>query len=93
MSGSDVSVRADVPIVVARLMRSLGPPLVGREMVRGRWQAVWRFPCPACGGGEDDAAYRPLVVSGAGWIACTAEHCDAELIAMVVELRELPAVA
>jgi hypothetical protein len=84
-------VRPDVPLVVRRLTAAVGPPLAGREHIAGRWHAVWRWPCPACGIGEGDLWRRPLAVSGEGWFACDC-GCDPEFIAEAIEMRELPTV-
>jgi hypothetical protein len=59
-----------------------------RRLERARYR-VWRWRCPACGGGEDDPQriWRPLAVDSEGDVWCEASRCSADMIARAVRRR------
>jgi hypothetical protein len=71
--------------LVEQLTRAIGAPVatpavisVGNgEVDRARYR-VFRWRCPACGGGRDDPIYRPLVVDTDGRVWCEAPGCPVE---------------
>jgi hypothetical protein len=88
--------------LIDKLSRVLGPPTSTPEYVmasdyrethrleRARYR-VFRWPCPACLGGYDDAGYKPFVVDSDGRVWCKGPGCLAEELAATI--RTLLAVA
>jgi hypothetical protein len=70
---------------IERLSAALGPPVCTPELLadgqggleRAHYR-VWKWPCPACGAGEDDPFWRPLTVdsNAAGARLVRGRHLD-----------------
>lgn len=81
--------------LIDKLSRVLGSPTSTPEYVmawdyrethqleRARYR-VFRWPCPACLGGENDPLYRPFVVDSEGRVWCKAPGCSAEELAATI---------
>lgn len=84
-------------MLIARLTFALGPTACTPEWVmapnyretrrleRARYR-VWRWRCPACGGGDDDPdrIWRPLAIDSRGSVWCEAGRCTQDEIARAV---------
>jgi hypothetical protein len=81
------SAQRDVFRFVERLSECLGPPVSTPELIsvgdgkleRARYR-VFRWCCPACGGGESDPdrIWRPFFVDSDGAVTCNALGCLAD---------------
>jgi hypothetical protein len=83
-----------VSAAVERLTLALGEPVATPEWVEdanrnrvGSQFRVWRWRCPACGAGEGDPIYRPLVVDSDGRVRCEAHDCTMAEIREAVDAR------
>lgn len=83
--------------LLEQLTKTLGPPVAtpeflsagGGKLERARYR-VFRWRCPACGGGWDDPelSWRPFVIDSDGKVWCEAPGCsEAELAAVLRDLR------
>jgi hypothetical protein len=86
-SSRAASAKRATAALVERLTRTIGEPVatpelvraMGGKLVRSRYR-VFRWRCPACGGGTGDPIYRPFVVDSDGRVWCQAAGCsEAEL--------------
>jgi hypothetical protein len=87
-----------VASLLSKLSRALGDPVATPEVVNdgsgGRERArfrIFRWACPVCGAGRDDALYRPFSLTSDG--AVTAECCGADAEQIATNVRHLLDVA